>query len=142
MSTFISMQTDLPIRQDRCSLFDVSWRDGGVVALFCISERTAPEPQAVRVTFKKIIVMRIVDEMVYSLEERGADIGITRDGFAYEVTDSQFLRTLTDASNLTYKNPRQYTFISLSDCLEVISNNSPQFDVVDIGPWLKPRKDT
>jgi len=31
--------------------------------------------------------MRIVDEMVYSLEERGADNGITREGFAYEVAN-------------------------------------------------------
>ncbi len=49
--------------------------------MFRISEGIRPEPQAIRVTFKKIIGMRIVDEMVYSVEERGMD-GITRDGFA------------------------------------------------------------
>ncbi len=57
--------------------------------------------------------MRIVDEMVYSMEKRGKDIGITPDGFAYEVTGSPFLETLSEGPKFVYKNPRQYTFIGL-----------------------------
>ena len=136
MPIYTSIPTGLPIRQDSCSLVDVSWKRRGLTALFSFSRMGEPRPQAVRVTFESIIVMRVVDEMVYSLEERGNDVGIMRDGFAYEVTDSPFLRTMTEASNLTYKNPKQYTFISLSDCLDVIAKSLPQFDVIDLRPWL------
>ena len=65
-----------------------------MTALFSISDMSAPERQAVRVTFQQIIVMRVIDEMTYSLEERDKDVGITHEGFAYEVTGSPFLQTL------------------------------------------------
>ena len=132
MSVFTSLSTHLPIRQDACTLVNASWQRKGLIAMFAVSGRRDPEAQAVRVTFKEVIVMRIVDEMTYSVEERGKDIGITRDGFAYEVTESPFSRMLSEAPTIMYKNPKQYTFIGLDDCLEVIARYPPQFDLVDL----------
>jgi hypothetical protein len=136
MPVFTSLSTNLPIRQDSCALVDAAWQRGGLTAVFSISAMDAPNPQAVRVIFKEIIVMRIVDEMIYSLEERGTDVGITRDGFAYEVTESPFLQTLSEASKTWCNNPKQYTFIGMDDCLDVIAAHPPQFDLVDLKPWL------
>jgi hypothetical protein len=136
MPVFTPLSTHLPIRQDSCALVDAAWQRKGLTALFSISARHAPEPRAVRVTFKEIIVMRIVDEMVCSVEERGKDIGITPDGFAFEATASPFLETLSEVPRFVYKNPKQYTFIALDDCLDVIARYPPQFDLVDLRQWL------
>jgi hypothetical protein len=137
MPTFTPLTMKLPIMPHGCTLVDASWQRKGLTALFSFSGKDTPEPQAVRVIFKYVIVMRIVDEMTYSVEERGKDIFIAREGFAYEVADSPFLQTLTEAPTIVYKNPKQYTFFGQNDCMDVISSEPPQFDVTDLRPWLK-----
>ena len=137
MPIYTPIEVKLPIRQGSCDLVDVSWTQAGLAALFSISKLNDPEPKAVRVSFGRIVVMRIVDEMTYSLEERGKDVGIKREGFAYEVADSLFRKTLTDAPNTVFKNPKQYTFMSQNSCLEVIASKPPVFELIDLRPWLR-----
>lgn len=136
MPTFTPIPTDLPIRQDSCNLVDVSWQEDRLLALFAISDFNAPDPKGVRVIMGDTVFMRIVDEMAYSIEERGEDIGITRGGFAYAVTDSPFWNTLHEAVKLSYRGLAQYSFISLHNCLDVIADNPPRFESVDLSPWL------
>jgi hypothetical protein len=136
MPTFTPIETSLPIRQDSCNLVDVSWQEDRLTALFAISDFSARDPKAVRVTMGGTVVMRVVDEIAYSIEERGEDIGITRSGFAYTVTDSLFWNSLHEAVKLSHRGLAQYSFISLDNCLDVIADNPPRFELVDLKPWL------
>jgi hypothetical protein len=80
--------------------------------------------------------MRVIDEMTYSLEDVGKDTGIVPGRFAYEVTDSLFLRSLTEAPKIMYSNPKQYTFLGHNYGLDIIASNPPHFELIDLRPWL------
>jgi hypothetical protein len=84
-------------------------------------------------TIEGVIVARIVDEMTYSVEDRGGkDVCITREGFAYETNDAPFLQIMKGAPEFMYNHPKQYTFISMNTCLDVIAMQPPRFDIVPL----------
>ena len=139
MPTYTPLRLTLPHMPHGCTLVDASWQRKGLLALFAFSGNEDTAPLAVSVAFKRIIVMRLVDEMTYSLEERGRDVFVMREGFAYEVVDSPFLRTLTEAPKIAYTYPKQYSFFGQNDCMDVLASEPPVFDIVDLRPWLSAR---
>jgi hypothetical protein len=76
--------------------------------------------------------MRIIDEMTYSTEEREKDVGIVAEGFAYQVIGGPLLDSVSEAAKFSYKPLSHFAFISLDNCLEVIANSFPQFDLIDL----------
>jgi hypothetical protein len=83
------------------------------------------------VSFPNILLARVSDEFLYSVEDEKR-VGNTSDGFAYIVTDGKLLNDVPDAAKLTYKSLKQYVFISLGTCLEVIAKNPPVIGLAEL----------
>ena len=124
MATFTPLPSGFPIRQSGCEMVDLAWSDNHLEAVF-----KTDADAFVCVTFEHLVTVRIVDEFIFSVDE--AKTGIGADGFAYTVADGAMLANLPDAVKLTYKNLRQYAFISLNSCLEVLSVEPPSFELLE-----------
>ena len=132
MGLFTAIPIGLPIRQDRCDLFTLNLQPETMVADFCVSQRDDVEWWAVRVKIDSVILVRAVDEFVYSVEGAAANTGINRKDFAYTVVGGVFFQSLTEAVTLTYPDLIQYSFLSLSTCVDVIALGTPTFEMVEL----------
>ena len=132
MGLFTAIPIGLPIRQDRCDLFTLNLQPETMVADFCVSQRDDVEWWAVRVKIDSVILVRAVDEFVYSVEGAASNTGINRKDFAYTVVGGVFFQSLTEAVTLTYPDLIQYSFLSLSTCVDVIALGTPTFEMVEL----------
>jgi len=133
MPVFKPIFTGLAIRQDSCDLIDLNWQSPArLCADFSTFSDQSEKSSIVRVTFDRCVLARIVEEFVYSLDGDEPDIGIQTSGFAYTVEGSPFLNSLPEAIQASHLNElRQFDFISLNTCLQVISNKPPHFQLVE-----------
>jgi hypothetical protein len=135
MPIFKPIFTGLTIRQDSCDLVDLNWQGPGrLSADFLTFSDQGEKSSMVRVTFDRCVLARIIEEFVYSLDGDEPATGIHTAGFAYAVEgcpllDSHCLPDVIQAASLN--ELRQFDFISLNTCLQVISNKSPHFQLVE-----------
>ena len=124
MATFTPLSSGFSIRQSGCEMVDLAWSDNHLEAVF-----KTDAVAFVCVTFEQLVTARIVDEFIFSVDE--AKNGISAEGFAYTVADGAMLANLPEAVTRTYKNLRQYAFITLGSCLEVLSTEPPSFELLE-----------
>lgn len=84
-----------------------------------------------RVSFLRVEIMRTLDEMPLSTEEKEKWIGLKPEHFAYEVEDAHFWRSQSWAFKASIKDAKHYVFITGWTCLDVISRHPPAFSVVN-----------
>ncbi|MDE2238651.1 MAG: hypothetical protein KGJ73_01825 [Rhodospirillales bacterium] len=124
MDQMIPIESGFPIRQDQSGLIGVSWTPPNALLLDFDTGK-----QTIRVQFERILAYRILDEVLDSIDgdmRKGADPA----GFAYEVQNGTFLTSYPNI-DLCFSHPsnpiKQYALISLSWCVEVLTDSSPTF---------------
>jgi hypothetical protein len=125
MAKFIPINCGLPIRQDRSSLSKLELSEGSLSAIFWSPEIS------VKIMIRDVLGIRSLDEMIYSIYSENGNEGITREGFAYAVEGSAVFPNITELSSYGWRNLGHYAFISLTTCLNVLSNQVPTFESVD-----------
>jgi hypothetical protein len=88
------------------------------------------EDRAFRVTFDRAEVLRVLDEMPLSTEPDTLNAGLVRDHFAYAVEDAAFWSSQSEAMKMMNPSLKHYRFITGWVCLDVISEDAPEFSVV------------
>jgi hypothetical protein len=121
------LSTGTSIRQDRAYL--VEFR-GGESRLEADFRSTLIGDAILRVSCDGIIQLRLTDETEYSISSEPLE-GINPSGFAYVVENGRMYGQLSEAAQIAHRNRlKHYLVVSLSDCLELISSNPPQFKLV------------
>lgn len=152
MDKLISIESGLQIRQDACDLVGLNWTARGVSLDFATGAyKHEPNPtdtslssvrtllhrfelssELIRVRFEGELAFRVVDEVLDSIDGEVRE-GSNRAGFAYEVQDGAFLASYPRV-NSYHPHPsgplKQYAFISLNWCVEVLAHLPPTFQLV------------
>jgi hypothetical protein len=128
MDKMIPLTVDFPIRQDRCDLVSLNWTPHIFSADF------ASSGAVIRAQFRNVLAYRVVDEVLDSIDGEGVRDGATAAGFAYLVQDGAFLANYPNVDSY-HPHPsgplRQFAFISLDWCLEVLAHTPPEFYLVE-----------
>jgi hypothetical protein len=110
-------------------LIEFRWGTNGIVADFLIPE---DRERALRVTFNKQCIIRILDEMPLSTErDSGPSQGLVRNHFAYRVEGSTFLNAQSEAWKSVNYPVSHYRFITGWACMDVLSSGQPLFAVIE-----------
>jgi hypothetical protein len=113
-------------------MLELRWTDDGVVADFII---TGDEHQALRVEFRNMVIIRVLDEMPLSTEsEMTPKEGLVPDHFAYRVEGAVFEATQSEAWKFTQHPATHYRFVTGWTCLDVLSAKEPTFQRVKRTP--------
>jgi hypothetical protein len=100
----------------------------GVVADF---EVPGEQERAIRVSFEKALIFRVLDELLLSTEnEDSKPEGLISEHFAYLVEDSAFFKAQSEAFRIIWPKARHYRFVTGSACFDVISDVPPSLEVV------------
>ena len=132
--------TPIPHPKIRCSLSDLielHWLNNtpgqnSIDADFVIPDDSS---HALRVHFRNLQVLRLLDEMPISTEnEETANDGLISDNFAYIVEDASFLRHQSWALKTVMPGLKHYRFITGWTCMDVLSKDEPEFSIVTCKP--------
>jgi hypothetical protein len=158
MDKLISIESGLQIRQGACDLVGLNWTGRGLCLDFAtgafkhasdthqnrilrtqdpsvrtLLHRFEKSNKLIRVQFEGELAFRVVDEVLDSIDGEGVREGSNRAGFAYEVQDGAFLASYPNV-NSYHPHPsgplKQYAFISLNWCVEVLAHLPPTFHLV------------
>ncbi|HTI66670.1 MAG TPA: hypothetical protein VL460_03870 [Caulobacteraceae bacterium] len=127
-----AIPTAMPIRKGSCALTWLEWQ-GDLRAEFSISAPDDPCWFAVRVSMPQVITARVLDEFLASVSGPLL-VGLDQAGFAYEVENGELSNYVPEAVKLSYPKLREYYFLSLTACLNVLSEHPPSFQLVEIVP--------
>jgi hypothetical protein len=122
-----TLEQPLAIQTSVSDLLTLTWKGSGIIADFIIP---GENQKALRVSFQKTEIIRILDEMPLSTEEDTKNMGLVSEHFAYVVEDSLFWTSQSWAFKMVCSKARHYRFITGSNCLDVISNVEPNMSVV------------
>jgi hypothetical protein len=154
MDKLISIESGFQIREDACDLVGLNWTARGLSLDFAMGAYKHPSDsqqnpilgaqdssvrtllrrfemsnELIRVQFERALAFRVVDEVLQSIDG-GVREGNNRAGFAYEVRDGAFLASYPSANFVHHDQLKQYAFISLNWCVEVLAHLPPTFQLV------------
>jgi hypothetical protein len=114
----------------RSNLLKVDWQVNGLAAEFAYPDDDA---LAVRVSFNRPTIVRILDEMPLSTENELADVkGLVPHHFAYRVEGAIFAETQSEVWKEVFGPVHHYQFITGWGCMDVVSAGEPTFEVVKV----------
>ena len=135
MPRYKPIAVDPEIQASLSDLLELKWRRNGLIADFRIPEI---DGSALRVSFERVEILRVLDEMPLSTEnESGANQGLVPEPFAYTVDDAAFWKSQSEALRSAIPHLRHFRFITGWACVDVISAHDPEFTVVSrnaLGP--------
>jgi hypothetical protein len=85
-----------------------------------------------RVAFKQVEILRIVDDLSVLDKESTPSEGIDRHHFAYTVVGSAFWDANADTIADSVDPLTQYRFITGNSCVDVIASTSPHFGIMGV----------
>ena len=88
MPRYSPIEIPVPLAASGSDLVAFRWDTGGVVADFLLPD---DDERAIRMTFNKPCIIRILDEMPLSTENDSRSEGLVPDHFAYRVEGSAFV---------------------------------------------------
>jgi len=116
------------IRSSLSDVVDFHWmKDRRISADFLIPDDVG---HLLRMSFDRVEVVRLLDEMPVSTEPDTPNVGIVPEHLAYEVTGSTFWTQQSEALKLVHPTLRHYRFITGWTCIDVLSEKEPAFTVV------------
>ena len=110
MPRYSPIEIPVPLAASGSDLVAFRWDTGGVVADFLLPD---DDERAIRMTFNKPCIIRILDEMPLSTENDSRSEGLVPDHFAYRVEGSAFVDAQSEAWMLV--NAQLPTIGSLQD---------------------------
>jgi hypothetical protein len=122
---------DAGVRFDcvRSDLHTIRWQaDGDLSADFILP---GTEERTLRVRFNGPTIVRLLDEMPLSTEQRTKNDGLVSRHFAYRVEGSTFAETQSEAWKLACHPVCHYELITGSGCMDLLCKAAPIFEVVD-----------
>ena len=126
MPRYSPIEIPVPLAASGSDLVAFRWETRGVAADFLL-----PDKRAIRVTFNKPCIVRILDEMPLSTENDGPSEDLVPDHFAYQVEGSAFVDAQSEAWKLVNAPVTHYRFITGWACMDVLSSGLPSFTVVE-----------
>jgi hypothetical protein len=126
MPRYRPIEIPAPPAASQSDLVAFHWEAGGVTADFLL-----PDERAIRVTFNKECIIRILDEMPLSTEDDGPSEGLVPEHFAYRVEGSAFVDAQSEAWKLVNAPVTHYRFITGWACMDVLSSGQPSFAVIE-----------
>jgi hypothetical protein len=130
MPTFKPLDCGVSMKCSLSTLERLVLGDNALEADFSIPDDAT---KRLRVTFLRVEITRILDEMPLSTEEPEKRVGLKVEHFAYEVVDAHFWRSQSSAFKMAVKDLKHYVFITGWTCLDVISSHPPTFSIIN-GP--------
>jgi hypothetical protein len=129
MPRYSPIEIPVPLAASLSDLIEFRWVTSGIVADFLIPE---DRERALRVTFNKQCIIRILDEMPLSTEsDGGPSQGLVRNHFAYRVEGSTFVDAQSEAWKSVNSPVSHYRFITGWACMDVLSSAQPVFAVIE-----------
>ncbi|MBA9071484.1 hypothetical protein FHR71_005264 [Methylobacterium sp. RAS18] len=117
----------------------IQWKTAGIIADFILPGSAT---QALRVSFERQCIVRLLDEMPLSTEEDDTpNEGLVPGHFAYRVEGARFARMQSEAWKEVNKPVSHYLFVTGWGCLDVVSSGKPTFSLVDRSENLHRRND-
>jgi hypothetical protein len=116
-----------PLAASGSDLVAFRWETDGIEADFLLPD---DDERAIRVTFNKSCIIRILDEMPLSTDNDSPSEGLVPDHFAYWVEGSAFAAAQSEAWKLVHAPVAHYRFITRSACLDILSAGHPSFTVI------------
>jgi hypothetical protein len=126
MPQYSPINIPVPLAASGSDLLEFRWGTYGTVADFLLADE-----RAVRVTFNKPCIIRILDEMPLSTENDGPSEGLIPEHFAYRVEGSAFVDAQSEAWKFVNAPVTHYRFITGWACLDVLSSGQPSFTVIE-----------
>jgi hypothetical protein len=129
MPRYSPIEIPVSLAASLSDLVEFRWNANGIVADFLISE---DHERALRVTFNKQCIVRILDEMPLSTEsDNGPRQGTIPNHFAYRVEGSTFVDAQSEAWKMVNSPVSHYRFVTGCACMDVLSSAQPVFAVID-----------
>ena len=128
MPRYHAVEIPVSLTASQSDMVAFSWSPNGIFADFIIP---ADPASALRVTFSKQCIVRLLDEMPISTEDdNGPRRGFIEEEFAYRVEDSAFAVAQSDAWTHVFAPVSHWRFITGWTCMDVLSGGSPSFSVI------------
>ncbi|MBB2964662.1 hypothetical protein FHU13_005080 [Methylobacterium sp. R2-1] len=123
------IETGVPMRSSESDLLAFQWKTNGITADFIVPGSAT---QALRVSFDRQCIVRLLDEMPLSTEDDDTpNEGLVPENFAYRVEGARFARIQSDAWKESFKPVSHYLFVTGFGCMDVVSGGKPLFSLVD-----------
>ena len=128
MPRYHALEIPVSLTASQSDMVAFSWSPNGIFADFIIPTDPA---SALRVTFSKPCIVRLLDEMPISTEEDNRlRQGSIPENFAYRIEGSAFGAAQSDAWTQVFAPVSHWRFITGWTCMDVLSGASPSFSVV------------
>ena len=128
MPTYEPIKVCVAIQASRSGLIAFEWRTNGITADFIVPD---DEKLALRVTFDRQCIVRLLDEMPLSTEDDLTPTrGLVSDHFAYRLEGAAFAQAQSDAWKTVNAPATHYQFVTGWACMDVLSASVPIFEVV------------
>ena len=89
------------------------------------------DTRALRVSFDRPCIVRLLDEMPLSTEEDDTpNVGLVAENFAYRLEGARFARMQSEAWKEISGPVNHYQFLTGWGCMDVLSGSSPTFALV------------
>ena len=128
MPRYEAIEIGVPFDAFLSDLMALAWHANGITADFWLPERG---DQALRVTFDRPCIVRLLDEMPLSTEDDNSPSeGLSVNRFAYRVHGARFAEMQSTAWKLCTGPVEHFRFITGDCCMDVLSAAQPSFDVI------------
>ena len=128
MPNLVYIETPVEIQSSQSDIIDFQLYEGRRVRVDFLMPDD-PE-RLLRLSLDSVEVVRLLDEMAMSTERDTPMIGLIPENLAYEVTGSAFWAQQSETLRLTRPKLRHYRFVTGWTCLDVLTEATPSFAVV------------
>jgi hypothetical protein len=128
MPTYEAIDAGVYLQAVASDLIAFEWRTDGITSDFILPNDDA---HALRVSFERSCIVRLLDEMALSTEEEDTTSqGRVANHFAYRVEGARFSRSQSETWKLVEGPVNHYQFVTGWGCMDVLSGGTPSFSVV------------
>ena len=128
MPRYEPIASGVPLKASASDLIAFHWEVNGITADFILPD---DERHALRVSFDRQCIVRLVDEMPLSTEQEDTPSeGRVPEHFAYRAEGARFARLQSETWKEISAPVRHYQFVTGWGCMDVLSAASPSFSVV------------
>lgn len=128
MPKYQPIDVGVSIKAVASDLLAFRWEENGIVADFVLPD---DDLHALRVSFDRPCIVRLLDEMPLSVEEDDTpNEGLVPNHFAYRLEGARFARTQSDTWKEIVGSVAHYQFVTGMACMDVLSGAAPSFSIV------------
>lgn len=128
MPTYEPIDAGICIKASASDLLAFKWQTNGIAADFLVPD---DDVRALRVSFDRPCIVRLLDEMPLSTERDDTPIqGLISDHFAYRLEGALFARMQSEAWKEISGSVTHYQFVTGWACRDVLSAGRPSFSLI------------